>query len=106
MISFSIPDMLLIRMFEMLKSRMDKNEIRYMMKKFRFPDDKIANIEQTYHGKDKVQDRVYNALLFWKEFRGPLATADELIRVFHIVGYDELCLQLRNIRIMAQRTRF
>jgi hypothetical protein len=48
---------------------------------------------------------VYHAMLFWKEFKGPLANIDELIWVFHVIGYDELCLQLRAMKIYAQRLR-
>ena len=75
------------------------------MKKFRFPEEKMAELEQTYYGKDKLQDRVYHAMLFWKEFKGPLANIEELIRVFHVIGYDDLCLKLRAMKIYAQRLR-
>ena len=81
-----VPDMMLLKMFDVIKVSLDKNELRYVMKKFKFPDDKMAELEQTYHGKDKLQDRIYNAMLYWKEFKGMSATIDELIRIFHIIG--------------------
>jgi len=93
-------------MFDTVKISLDKNELRYLMKKFRFPDEKIADIEQTYIGKDKLQERIYNAMLFWKEFKGPLATVDELLRVFHIIGYEQLSLKLKAMKLYAQRLRF
>lgn len=97
--------MLLMKMINVIKTSLNKNELRYLMKKFRFPEDKMAELEQTYYGKDKLQDRVYHAMLFWKEFKGPLANIEELIRVFHIIGYDEPCLQLRAMKLYAQRLR-
>jgi hypothetical protein len=93
-------------MFDVVKTSLTKQELRYLLKKFRFPDEKIAELEQTYHGKDKLQDRTYNAMLFWREFKGPLATIDELLRVFHLIGYDPLCQRLKAMKIYAQRPRF
>ena len=63
-----VPDMMLLKMFDVIKVSLNKNELRYVMKKFKFPDDKMAELEQTYHGKDKLQDRIYNAMLYRKEF--------------------------------------
>lgn len=95
----------MLRMFEAMKFALNKNELRYLMKKFRFPDEKMMELEQTYHGKEQLPQRVYEAMLFWKEFKGPQATADELIRILHLVGYQQLSTVLRNIKIMAQRLR-
>ena len=88
-----------------MKFALNKNELRYLMKKFRFPDEKMMELEQTYHGKEQLPQRVYAAMLFWKEFKGPQATIDELIRILHLVGYQQLSMELRNIKIMAQRLR-
>lgn len=93
-------------MFDIIKTSLTKQELRYLLKKFRFPDEKIAELEQTYHGKDKLQDRTYHAMLFWREFKGPLATIDELLRVFHLIGYEPLCQKLKAMKIYAQRPRF
>lgn len=98
-------ELLLMKMINVIKTNLNKNELRYLMKKFRFPEEKMAELEQTYYGKDKLQDRVYHAMLFWKEFKGPLANIEELIRVFHVIGYDDLCLKLRAMKIYAQRLR-
>ena len=95
--------MLLMKMLDVVKVSLNKNELRYVMKKFKLPEDKVTEIEQTYFGKDKLQDRVYNSLLFWKEYRGPPATVDELIRIFHIIGYNQLCDKLRTMKIYSQR---
>ncbi|KAK3083332.1 hypothetical protein FSP39_019767 [Pinctada imbricata] len=67
-------DILMLKMFDILKVSMNKHELRYLLKKFRFPDEKISELDQMYHGKDKLPDRIYNALLFWREFKGPMAT--------------------------------
>lgn len=93
-------------MFDVVRVSLNKNELRYLMKKFKLPEDKVTEIEQTYFGKDKLQDRVYHSLLFWKEYKGPLATIDELIRVFHIIGYTQLCEKLKTMKIYSQRLRF
>ena len=97
-----VPDMMLLKMFDVIKVSLNKNELWYVMKKFKFPDDKMAELEQTYHGKD----RIYNAMLYWKEFKGMSATIDELIRIFHIIGYVELCNKLKIMKIYSQRLRF
>ena len=101
-----VPDMMFLKMFDVIKVSLNKNELRYVMKKFQFPDDKMAELEQTYRGKDKLQDRIYNAMLCWKEFKGLSATIDELIRIFHIIGYVELCNKLKTMKIYSQRLRF
>ena len=91
---------------DVVKASLNKNELRYLAKKLKLPEDKVTEIEQMYYGKDKLQDRVYSTLLYWKEFKGPLASIDELIRVFHIIGYVELCNKLRTMKVFAQRLRF
>lgn len=93
-------------MFDAVKVALNKNELRYLMKKFKLPEEKVTEIEQLYFGKDKLQDRVYNSLLYWKEYRGSLATIDELIRVFHIIGYTHTCDKLRTMKVYSQRLRF
>lgn len=98
--------MLLMKMFDVVKVSLNKNELRYLMKKFKLPEDKVSEIEQTYAGKAQLQDRVYNCLLFWKQYRGPLATLDELIRIFHLIGYNQLCEKLRTMKIYSQRLMF
>jgi hypothetical protein len=97
--------MLLLKTFDVVKAALNKNELRYLMRKLKLPEDKVLEIEQTYAGKDKLQDRVYNSLLFWRKHRGPLATLDELIRVFHIIGYDQVCDKLRTMKVYSQRLR-
>lgn len=99
-------ELLLMKMIDVVKMMLNKNELRYLMKKFKLPEDKVAEIEQAYYGKDKLQDRIYHSLLYWKEYRGPLATLDELIRVFHIIGYTQVCNKLKTMKIYSQRLRF
>ena len=88
-----------------MKPALNKNELRYLMKKFRFPEEKMMELEQTYHGKEQLPNRVYAAMVFWKELKGPQASADELIRILHLVGYEQLSTDLRSMKIMAQRLR-
>ena len=57
---FAVQDMLLDRVFEMLRTSLNKHELRYMMHKLHLPEDKVAEIETTYHGRDKLQDRIYH----------------------------------------------
>lgn len=99
-------DILMAKMFDVIKTSLTKQELRYLLKKFRFPDEKISELDQTYHGKDKLPERIYHAMVFWREFKGPLATIDELLRVFHLIGYDALCQKLKAMKIYAQRPRF
>lgn len=100
-----IPDLLITRMFEAMKPALSKNELRYLMKKLKFPNEKIVELEQMYHGKDRLPDRVMAAMLFWKEAYSEKATSDELIRVLHVVGHEQLSKQLWNMKIMSQRLR-
>lgn len=95
-----------MKMLDTIKGLLNKNELRYLMKKFKLPEEKVTEIEQTYTGKDKLQDRVYHSLLYWKEYKGPLATIDELIRVFHIIGYTQICEKLKTMKIYSQRLMF
>lgn len=97
-----ISELLLMKMFHLVKTSLNKNELRYLMRKFRFPDDKMLELEQIYHGKEKLQERVYHAMLFWKELKGPLANVEELVRIMHIVGYEKLAQNLRSMKIIAQ----
>lgn len=103
---FFVSDILMAKMFDVIKTSLTKQELRYLLKKFRFPDEKISELDQTYHGKDKLPERIYHAMVFWREFKGPLATIDELLRVFHLIGYDALCQKLKAMKIYAQRPRF
>lgn len=93
-------------MFERMKCDLNKNELRYLLKKFHFPEEKIMEFEQIHPGKENLPERIYSAMLFWKEFKGEEATAEELLRILHIVGHDELAQSLRLMKIYAQRLRF
>ena len=103
-ISFS--DLLLDKVFHVMSTALSKNDIRYLMKKFRFPDDTMAELDTKYHGKDNLKDKIYHAMLFWKSFKGQQATLSELIRILHIVGLDELSEKLRAMKIYSQALRF
>lgn len=98
--------MLIMRMFDVIKMSLNKNELRYLMKKLRLTDDKISELEQTYQGKDKLHDRIYNTLLHWRELHGPEATIDTLIHVFHLIGYNNVTQKLRSMKLLSQRLRF
>ena len=49
---------LLARSFEVLKTALDKHELRYLLKKMNVPEDKISQIESEFSGKDKLQVRI------------------------------------------------
>ena len=97
-----IPDLLLNQAFETMKTALTKHELRYLMKKFSFPEEKSQELESTYHGKDKLQDRVVHAMQFWKEYKGAQATIEELIRILHIVNLEELSQKLKALNIYSQ----
>lgn len=99
---FIFTDILLSRVFEVLKTSLSKHDLRYLMKKFRFPDDKVQELETVFHGKDQLEDRVYHAFLYWREVRGPMASLDELIRVLHITNMEELSQQIKTIKVYSQ----
>ena len=103
--TFPIPDQLLLKVFAEMKSALNKHELRYLMKKFRFPEDKIQELEATYHGKDQLEDRVFHAMMYWREFHGSQATLDELIRILHIVHMDELSEKIKSIKVLSQAMR-
>lgn len=72
------------------------------MKKWGFPAEKMAELEQHFHGNAKLKERIYHALLFWKEFKGTMATAEELVRIFHLIGITKLSNKLRAMKIYSQ----
>ena len=42
------------KMFEAMKLAVNKNELRYLMKKFRFTEEKMIELEQNFHGKARA----------------------------------------------------
>ena len=44
-------------------------------------------------------------MLFWKEFRGPQANIDELVRILHIVGMESLSKQLKRMKVYSQAVK-
>lgn len=98
-------ELLLDKMIEAMKSALNKNELRYLMKKFHFPQEKMVELEQNYHGRELIPQRVFAAMQFWKELYGPRATVDELIRILYLVGFEDISIELRNMKIISQRLR-
>ena len=47
--------MLLGRVFEKMKTALDKHELRSLARKLGVPEEKMVELEQTHHGKDKLQ---------------------------------------------------
>ena len=92
----------MLKMFDLMTHNMDKHELRYLMRKFRFPTEKMEELEATYHGKDNLKERIYNAMLAWKELKGPQASGEELIRILHIIGLEDLSQKLHAVRIYSQ----
>ena len=97
--------MLLGRVFEAMKTSMNKHELRYLMKKLRFPEEKIQDLETTFHGKEKLPERIVNAMQFWREYKGSLATLSELIRILHIINMESLSQKLKAMQIYSQALR-
>ena len=97
--------MLIMRAFNIVREHLNKHEIRYLMRKFRFPEEKITDLEATYHGKENLKDRVFHAMLYWREMAGVEASMDELIRVLHIVGMEALSQKLRALKVCSQALR-
>ena len=89
-----------------MKYSLNKNELRYLMKKFGIPEEAVTELEQKHHGKEKLPDRIYDAMLLWKDFRGSEVTSDMLIRVLGIIGHKALSGKLNDMKIMSQRLRF
>ena len=50
-------DLLLAKAFDVMKSAFNKHELRHLMNKFRFPEEKVQELETTYHGKDQLVNR-------------------------------------------------
>ena len=89
-------------MFEVVKVALSKHELRYLQKKFKFPDEKIKELDDVYHGKDKLQERIVASFVFWREFNGSLASLDELIRILHIVNMEDLSQKLKAMKLFSQ----
>jgi hypothetical protein len=92
-------------MFNVMTNMMDKHELRHLMNKFKFPEDNMQELEAKYHGNANLKDRIYNAMLFWREFSGKDATVDELIRITHIVGFENVSEKLYAMKIYSQAVR-
>ena len=92
-------------MFEVLSQTLNKQELRYLLRKLKVPDDKIQELETEYHGRERLKDRIYNSLIAWKECRPKNATAEELVRILHITGMEETSEKLKAVRVYSQAHR-
>ena len=99
------PDILMQRMVEAIGPLLTKNDLRYLMKKFQLSGEKITELEQKYHGKENLSNRISAAVQYWREFGNIKATTGELIRILHLIGYRQLSHLLINMKTMAQRVR-
>ena len=50
-------DLLLAKAFDGMKTAFNKHELRHVMNKFHFPEEKVQELETTYHGKDQLVNR-------------------------------------------------
>ena len=93
------------RVFEMMKTNMNKHELRYLLKKLWVPEDSIQELEQSYHGKEKLQERIINGFRLWRQLKGFQANLEELIRILHIVNMEELSQNVKAIKVYSQALR-
>ncbi len=57
--------MLLMQAFNSMKTALTKHELRYLMHKFKFPEDKVQELETTYHGKENLPNRYQIDILYF-----------------------------------------
>ena len=93
------------RVFEMMKTNLNKHEFRYLLKKLWVPEDSIRELELTYHGKDKLQERIINGFRLWRQLKGFRANLEELIRILHTVNLEELSQKVKAVKVYAEALR-
>ena len=93
------------RMFHSMRDDLNKSELRALLKKLRVPEDHISELEQRLPSRDHLPDRIVAGLRFWREFFGPSASIDELIRITHIINFEAVSSKLRTMKVYAQRLR-
>ncbi|GFN89511.1 leucine-rich repeat and death domain-containing protein 1-like [Plakobranchus ocellatus] len=103
--AFRREELLMDRMFHSMREDLNKSELRALLKKLRIPEDHITELEQKYPGRDQVGDRIVAGLRHWREYFGPAATIDELIRITHIINFEAVSSKLRTMKVYAQRLR-
>ena len=100
-----VADVLLLKAFDVVKPALNKHELRSLMRKFRFADEKIKELETTYHGKSMLAERVYRVLLHWQQTTDANASIDALIHTLHIMGIEALAQKLTELKICAHAPR-
>ena len=75
------------------------------MRKLAFPEDKCQELEKSYHGKEKLPDRIYHAFQYWRQSRGSQATIDSLIWLFHIINMEDVSQKIRALKLYAQAVK-
>ena len=98
-------DKLLLRAFTQLKTLLNKHELRHLLHKLRLAEENISSLEETYHGRDHLKDRIFHSLVAWKDDAGGAATMDELIRILHIINMREVSCKMRKTKIYSQAIR-
>lgn len=88
-----------------MKDAVGKNQLRALMHKFRFPEQKMQELEAAFHGRDRLPERVLGTMHFWREFCGPRATLSELIRTLRLMQMEALSQRLRAMQVCAQALR-
>ena len=94
------------RMINGMKDDLSKTDLRALLKKLKLPDDKIMDLESKFPGRDQLPQRVVEGLRFWRQYFGPSATINELIRITHIMNFENISLKLNAMKVYAQRLRF
>ena len=92
-------------MFDTVREYLDKYELKHLMRKLRFPANKMQEMEETYKGNANLKDRISQCLLCWKEYNQEWANCDELVRILHIIGEDDLSTTLKEMKIKYQALR-
>ena len=73
-----------------------------LWKKFQFNEEKTKELEQTYAGKEKLKERIFNSLTFWKDTLNPGVTMNQFIRLLRVVGFMRLAEEVRAIKVYSQ----
>lgn len=102
---YMFSELLMERMFQAIKEDLNKSQLRSLLKKLKVPENHINELEMRFAGRDQVPDRVVASLRHWKEYFGPMATIDELIRITHIINFDQVATKLKTMKIFSQRLR-
>ena len=88
-----------------MKDELSKTDLRALLKKLKVPEDNIMELEQKFPGRELLPERVVQGLRFWRQYFGPSATINELVRITHIINFENISVKLNAMKVFAQRLR-